>query len=195
MHARDCERACIGGERRHKRWGEKKRWNSFFLFSSPLSTSTLNPPPPKKKPSTQTEELLIKRRALLEKKIEAEQGKAGSRQRSRTSEVSHIYESEGERAGEEGKIITHHLWRSFLPPYHHRFFSSFPFPLSKTSPPPANSRPHGAQEEEDVRDPARAGREQHPPRQRAADDAGEPAHDRRDRLGACATRRRPPRPR
>jgi len=49
----------------------------FFLFLFlTFSTSTSTPPPPKKKISTQTEELLIKRRALLEKKIEAEQGKA-----------------------------------------------------------------------------------------------------------------------
>ena len=48
----------------------------FFLFLFPTFSTATTTPPPKKKISTQTEELLIKRRALLEKKIEAEQGKA-----------------------------------------------------------------------------------------------------------------------
>jgi hypothetical protein len=48
----------------------------FFLFLFLIFSTSTSTPPPKKKISTQTEELLIKRRALLEKKIEAEQGKA-----------------------------------------------------------------------------------------------------------------------
>ena len=44
----------------------------FFFLSFPRP----RPRPGQKKIKTQTEELLIKRRALLEKKIEAEQGKA-----------------------------------------------------------------------------------------------------------------------
>ena len=65
------ERACLEA-RGVTKWGER----GVLSFSFPhLLDLDLNPPP-KKKISTQTEELLIKRRALLEKKIEAEQGKA-----------------------------------------------------------------------------------------------------------------------
>ena len=71
MHARDWSVPALRREASQN--GGSVEFFLFLFLTFSTSTST---PPPQKKISTQTEELLIKRRALLEKKIEAEQGKA-----------------------------------------------------------------------------------------------------------------------
>jgi hypothetical protein len=71
MHARDWSVPALRREASQN--GGSVEFFLFLFLTFSTSTST---PPPKKQISTQTEELLIKRRALLEKKIEAEQGKA-----------------------------------------------------------------------------------------------------------------------